>query len=64
MLNCNNATRLMSESQERSLSITEQVSLKLHMMICSGCRNFNDQMGVIRLMTRSYAKKKNEQEKK
>lgn len=64
MLNCNNATRLMSESQERSLSITERVSLKLHMMICSGCRNFNDQMGVIRLMTRSYAKKKNEQEKK
>jgi predicted anti-sigma-YlaC factor YlaD len=64
MLNCNNATRLMSESQERSLSITERVSLKLHMIICSGCRNFNDQMGVIRLMTRSYAKKKNEQEKK
>lgn len=64
MLNCNNATRLMSESQERSLSITERVSLKLHMMICSGCRNFNDQMGVIRLMTRSYAKKKNEQGKK
>jgi len=64
MLNCKNATRLMSESQERSLSITERVSLKLHMMMCSGCNNFNEQMGSIRLMTRSYAKGKSEHDKK
>ena len=64
MLHCNIATRLISESQERSLSITERVSLKLHMVMCFGCRNFNEQMGVIRLMTRSYAKRKNEQTEK
>ena len=64
MLNCKNATRLMSESQERPLSIIERMSLKLHMMMCSGCSNFKEQMGVIRSMTRAYAKGKNEQEKK
>jgi len=64
MLNCKNATRLMSESQERSLSITERMSLKLHMMMCSGCNNFNEQMGTIRSMTRSYAKGKSEHDKK
>jgi len=63
MLDCKNATRLMSESQEQSLSIMERVSLKLHMMMCSGCRNFNEQMGAIRSMTRSYAKGKNEQDR-
>jgi heterodisulfide reductase subunit B len=64
MLNCHNATRLISESQERPLSAAERMSLKVHLMMCSGCRNFNEQMGVIRLTARSYAKRKNEQEKK
>ncbi len=64
MLNCNKATRLMSESQERPLSVTERISLKLHMMMCSGCNNFNEQMGTIRSMTRTYAKRKSEHEEK
>lgn len=64
MLNCHKATRLMSESQERPLLIMERMSLKLHMMMCSGCSNFNKQMGTIRSMTRAYAKGKNEHEEK
>ena len=54
----------MSESQERPLSVTERMSLKLHMMMCSGCNNFNEQMGTIRSMTRAYAKRKSEHEEK
>lgn len=61
MLNCHDATRLMSESQERPLSAMERVSLKLHVMMCSGCHNFKEQMGAMRLMTRTYAKRKNDQ---
>jgi heterodisulfide reductase subunit B len=56
MMNCRNATRLMSEAQERPLSIAERMSLKLHVIMCSGCQNFKDQMGTLRLMTRAYAK--------
>lgn len=59
-MNCRNATRLMSKAQERPLSITERISLKLHLIICSGCKNFKDQMNTLRLMTRAYAKRKNE----
>ncbi len=55
-MNCRNATRLMSEAQERPLSIVERVSLKLHVIMCSGCQNFKDQMGTLRLITRAYAK--------
>ena len=57
-MNCRDATRLMSEAQERPLSITERMSLKLHVNMCSGCHNFKDQMGTLRLMTRAYAKGK------
>ncbi|RFC37621.1 MAG: putative zinc-finger [Candidatus Nitrotoga sp. LAW] len=60
MMNCRNATRLMSEAQERPLSTTERMSLKLHVIMCSGCHNFKDQMGTLRLMARAYAKRKNE----
>ncbi|WP_338140735.1 zf-HC2 domain-containing protein [Candidatus Nitrotoga sp. BS] len=60
MINCRNATRLLSEAQERPLSITERMSLKLHVIMCSGCQNFKDQMETLRLMTRAYAKRKND----
>ncbi len=64
MLNCHNATRLMSLSQEQSLSTVEQISLKLHKMMCSGCRQFDAQLGTIRMVTRAYVQGKNEQKKK
>ena len=58
MLNCHDATRLMSESQEHTLKVTERLSLQLHLMVCSGCQNFNEQLGVIRQMAHEYAKTK------
>ncbi len=57
MLDCRNATRLISESQERPLSFMERFSLRIHLAMCSGCSNFNDQMGSLRLMARSFAKR-------
>lgn len=57
MLNCHDATRLMSESQERKLSIGERMSLKLHLMMCCGCQNCKDQLDTLRVMMRTYAKK-------
>lgn len=64
MLNCHDTTRLISESQERPLSFGEQMSLKLHLMMCSGCRNFNKHMGALRRFTRAYAKGADEQDDK
>ncbi len=60
MMNCRDATRLMSEAQERLPSVTERISLRLHLIMCSGCHNFKDQMNTLRLMTRAFAKRKNE----
>lgn len=56
MLNCREVTRLLSESQERPLALPERMSLKMHVMMCSGCRNFGKQMQTLRQITRAYAR--------
>lgn len=56
MLNCQQVTRLYSASQERPLTLQERMSLKMHVMMCSGCRNFGKQMLTLRHVARAYAK--------
>lgn len=48
MMNCEQATRLASESQDRTLLVNEKLGLRLHLMMCVNCRRFNAQMGVLR----------------
>ncbi len=55
MLNCREATRLMSEARERPLKSGEKLSLKMHVTMCSGCRNFGRQMQVLHQVIRAYA---------
>ncbi|HRD89012.1 MAG TPA: zf-HC2 domain-containing protein [Accumulibacter sp.] len=64
MLNCREVTRLLSESQERTLGLSERMSLKVHVLICSGCRNFGKQMDALRQITRAYVKGANERHDK
>jgi hypothetical protein len=56
MKNCKDITRLFSERMERPLSTSERIHLKLHCMMCTGCKNFGDHMLDIRLMARQFAK--------
>jgi predicted anti-sigma-YlaC factor YlaD len=56
MMNCQRATRLLSDAQERELSLKDRAVLQFHVMMCSGCRNFAKQMGVMRNIAREYAK--------
>lgn len=44
MLSCKDATRLMSEAQDRDLAMTETIGLEMHLLICSGCRRYREQM--------------------
>jgi len=55
MMNCRQATRLISESQERPLTFRERLLLKMHTMMCSGCRNFGRHMEILRKISRNYA---------
>lgn len=56
MLNCREATRLHSEAQERELTFKERTLLRMHVAMCSGCRNFGEQMKFLRDAMRAYAK--------
>lgn len=62
MKNCQQTTQLLSDGQERKLSLKERAELKVHVMMCSGCRNFAQQMNVLRDITRAYAKGFDDQE--
>lgn len=56
MMNCQQATRLLSDAEERQLSLKDRAALKFHVMMCSACRNFGRQMGLLREIARGYAK--------
>lgn len=56
MMNCRQATELMSQQMDRPLTTKERLALRFHLMMCSGCRNFDHQMHDLRKITRVYAK--------
>ena len=51
MLSCKQATVLMSQSQDRKLGLKEKLNLRLHLLMCKGCRNFDRQMAFLRQAT-------------
>jgi hypothetical protein len=63
MMNCQQATKLISESQERALSLPEKMSLKLHVMMCSGCKNFSLQVPFLSKAMKVYARGQDEEVK-
>lgn len=54
MLSCKEATRLMSEEQDRKLSSGERVQLEIHLVLCKGCQNFREQVAFLRKACRTY----------
>ncbi|WP_237065733.1 zf-HC2 domain-containing protein [Microbulbifer guangxiensis] len=57
MKNCREITRLLSEAQERELSLSERMGLRMHLAMCRGCRNFAEQMATLRKICRAYARR-------
>lgn len=64
MMNCQQATRLISESQDRPLSLSEKLALKMHVLMCAGCKNFSLQIPFLSQAMKAYAKGLDEAEKK
>jgi predicted anti-sigma-YlaC factor YlaD len=53
---CKEVHRLASEQLDRDLTLIERARMQVHLMICDACRNFNDQMGLIRRAMRRLSK--------
>lgn len=63
MLKCKEVTHLLSEAQDRELSVTEKLPLRMHLLMCQGCRNFKQQMSFLRLASRNYTSERKDTEK-
>lgn len=55
MLNCREVTEVCSVEMERPLILGEQVSLRTHLMMCTGCSNYRNQMKTLRQVMQAYA---------
>ena len=42
----------MSQGEDRKLAFGERLSLRLHLVICEGCRNFSRQLAFLRQAVR------------
>ncbi|MFC3532969.1 zf-HC2 domain-containing protein [Vogesella facilis] len=48
MLNCRQASRMISEAMDRPLTRAEQARLAMHLLLCGNCRNFRQQLRQLR----------------
>lgn len=44
MLSCQEATKLLSESLDSPLPLVQRLRLSMHVLACSACRRFREQM--------------------
>jgi hypothetical protein len=51
-ISCKEASRLLSQAQDRELSLGERIRLRIHLAICRGCRAFSAQLAFLRRAVR------------
>lgn len=54
-MNCQNATGLVSQAQDRKLTLGERIRLRMHLLICRPCRQFERQLPQIRRAAKCLA---------
>jgi hypothetical protein len=55
LLSCKETSRLLSQGQDRRFGFGERVALRVHLAICKGCRNVNDQFRFLRVAVKNLA---------
>jgi hypothetical protein len=55
MLSCRQVTEVCSTEMDRPLKFGERVSLRTHLLMCTGCRNYRKQMKALRQVMQAYA---------
>jgi len=60
MPSCRDVTRLVSEGLDRELGFGERVALRVHFLMCRGCRTFEDHMAQLRQAVRELARAEDE----
>ncbi|WP_420472866.1 zf-HC2 domain-containing protein [Noviherbaspirillum sp. ST9] len=45
---CKEVHQLTSESMDRELTLVERTRVRMHLLVCNACRNFTEQMDLLR----------------
>lgn len=53
-LSCKEASRLISQQQDAALPLASRLLLRLHLLLCDACRNFQRQAMYLREAMRRY----------
>ncbi|MFA6311772.1 MAG: zf-HC2 domain-containing protein [Sterolibacterium sp.] len=54
MISCKQATELMSQGLDRQLTLSERLGLRLHLLMCVGCRNTQKHLRFLRQAIRMH----------
>jgi len=57
MLTCKEASRLISQRQDRELSVGERLALRMHLALCKGCVCVAEQVEFLRKALARYAER-------
>jgi len=63
MLSCKKATELVEKKSVVELAFTENIQLKMHLMVCSACKQYENQSKIIDLVLGQINKKNEEKQK-
>ena len=55
MLSCKETARLLSQGADRDLAFGERIALRVHLVICNGCRNVSAQFKFLRSAVQQLA---------
>ena len=53
-MRCIQATRIISDSRERSLELQEKMGLKMHLLTCPHCRSFQINCKTLSMMMKKF----------
>jgi len=56
MLNCKQASQLISQGLDKKLSTRERFGLKMHLFICKYCKRFSQQLERLHVAMKSIGK--------
>ena len=55
MLTCREVTALCSRELDQELPLGQKVSMRAHLLMCSGCSNYRRQLSMLHEAARRYA---------
>jgi hypothetical protein len=55
---CRETSELLSQAQDRPLTLREKLVVYVHLPLCNGCRNFREQLAFLRRAAREYVRRR------